>query len=190
MSTVAVQSVGGQTLDHVNKILAGIPGGAYRAVYSAMRRAGDTAKTKAGQFAAAEYTIDKGTFMKNVTQKATVTGGLGGVAEMKISFAGNVLPLLAFQTKFGRDGRLQTKVKRTGGGAALDHVFAARVYGPIAAVERLGSSRLPVEQKFGPSTAHMMQSEEVVDQMDQTIKQTFEARIDHEILRVLNGWGG
>lgn len=188
MSVIAIQSVG--ELDRVNKILAGIPGGAYKAAYSALRRAGDTAKTKAGQFAAAEYAISKGSFMRNVTEKTVISGGAVGVAEMKISYAGNVLPLLTFNTKFGRDGRVQTQVKRNGGAASLEHAFVARVYGPAAVFERLGSSRLPVEQKFGPSTAHMMQSDQVVEQMEKTVQETFDSRMDHEILRVLNGWGG
>ena len=32
--------------------------------------------------------------------------------------------------------------------------------------------------------------EQVVEKMDETIRTTYEARIEHEILRVLNGWGG
>lgn len=189
MSVISIQSVGDQ-LDRVNKILAGVPGGTFKAAYNALRRAGDTAKTRAGQFAAAEYTISKGSFMRNVTEKTVISGGAAGVAEMKISFAGNVLPLLTFNTKFGRDGRVQTQVKRNGGAASLEHAFVARVYGPAAVFERLGSSRLPVEQKFGPSTAHMMQNDQVVAQMEKTVQETFDSRMDHEILRVLNGWGG
>ncbi|MCM1439161.1 MAG: hypothetical protein NC131_08160 [Roseburia sp.] len=190
MSVITIQPVGNETLDRVNKILAGFPGGAYKAAYNALRRAGDTGKTKAGQFAAAEYTISKGAFMRSVTEKTTISGGAGGVAEMKISFAGQVLPLLTFNTKFSRDGRVQTQVKRSGGAAALDHAWVAKVYGPAAVFERLGDSRFPIEQKFGPSTAHMMQNEQVVEKMEKTIGETFEARMDHEILRIMNGWGG
>lgn len=190
MSVITMEAVGGKGLDHVNKILAGIPDGAYRAAYGALRRAGDTAKTRAGQFAAAEYAITKGAFMRNVTEKTVVSGGAGGVAELKISFAGHVLPLLTFNTRFGRDGRVQTQVKRNGGASSLEHAFVARVFGPAAVFERLGASRLPIEQKFGPSTAHMMQNEQVVERMETTIRETFEARLDHETLRVLNGWGG
>lgn len=108
--------------------------------------------------------------MRNVTEKTVISGGAVGVAEMKISYAGNVLPLLTFNTKFGRDGRVQTQVKRNGGAASLERAFVARVYGPAAVFERLGSSRLPVEQKFGPSTAHMMQNDQVVEQMEKTVQ--------------------
>lgn len=35
----------------------------------------------------------------------------------------------------------------------------------------------------------MMRNEEVIEKMDETIRETYETRIEHEILRVLNGWG-
>lgn len=56
--------------------------------------------------------------------------------------------------------------------------------------DHVGSPRFPVEQKFGPSTGHMMQNEQVIENMEKTILETYETRIEHEILRVLNGWGG
>ena len=58
MSVITVDDVGGQSLERLNKILAGVPGGVWKAASAALKRAGDSAKTKAGQFAAAEYTIN------------------------------------------------------------------------------------------------------------------------------------
>lgn len=189
-AAIRVDQIGQDTVDRINKILSGVPGGAFKATYSALKMAGDSAKTKAGQFAAAEYTITKGDFMRNVTEKTSVSGGTGGVATLSISFAGSVLPLLTFNTRYSRDGSLTTQVKRNGGAATLQHAFAEKVFGPIAVFERVGAPRFPVEQKFGTSTGHMMQNEEVVEKMDKTIRETFEERAEHEILRVLNGWGG
>ncbi len=190
MSFVRIDEVGGNGLDRVNKLLAGVPGGVWKATSAALRRAGDTAKTKAGQFAAAEYAINKGDFMRNVTTKSHIKSEAGGVVSMSFSYAGNLLPLLTFNTKFSRDGRVQTQVKRNGGAATLEHAFVASIFGPVAVFERVGSPRFPVEQKYGPSTGHMMQNEKVIENMDETIRSTYDARIEHEILRVLNGWGG
>ncbi len=192
MSTIRIDEAAQGTVARINKILAGVPGGAYKAAYNALKRAGESAKTKAGQFAAAEYAISKSTFMGNVKEKTRITGGnsAGGVASLSISFAGTVLPLLSFSTRYSRDGAITTQVMRNGGAATLQHAFAASIYGPIAIYERVGAPRFPVEQKFGPSTAHMMQNEQVVEKMDKTIRETFEQRAEHEILRLLNGWGG
>ena len=190
MSVIRIEEVGGDTLERMNKLLAGIPGGVWKATFSALKRAGETAKTKAGQFAAAEYTITKGTFMHNTDMKTHINGGAGGVASISIGFSGHVLPLLTFNTKYSRDGLITTQVKRNGGGGTLQHAFAASIFGPVAIFERVGASRFPVEQKYGPATGHMMQNEDVVEKMDETIRETFEKRAEVEILRVLNGWGG
>ena len=188
--TVRISEVGANSLDRVNKILAGIPGGIWRATHSALQRAGATAKTRSGQFAAQEYTIRKGDFMSNVHQKTHISSDGGGVVSLSISYAGTVLPLLMFRTKYSRSGKLETQVKREGVSTMLDRVFAARVYGPLRAFERVGRERFPIQQKFGPSTAHMMQNPVVIQKMDQTIQETFDRRLEHEITRVLNGWGG
>ena len=188
--SVFVSEVGAESLSRINKILAGVPGGIWKASYSALKRAGDTAKTRAGQFAAQEYTIQKSTFMKNVHQKSHITSEAGGVVTMWISYSGNVLPLLEFNTTYSKNGLLQTQVKRNGSEALLKHAFAKRVFGPVGVFERISDRRFPVEQKYGPSTAHMMQGDKVVEKMDDTVRETFERRLEQEITRVLNGWGG
>jgi len=188
--SVRVEEIGSTSLDRLNKVLSGIPGGVFKAAYGALKRAGDTAKTRAGQYAAEEYTINKGDFMKNVTVSTNIRGNTGTVVSLDIRYAGTVLPLLTFNTRYSRDGLLTTQVKRNGGAATLQHAFAERVFGPVAVFERVGSPRFPVEQLYGPSTAHMMQNEKVVEKMDETIRETFDKRMEHEITRVLNGWGG
>lgn len=188
MSVIQIDEIGSNKLDRVSKLLAGVPGGSIKAASSALKRAGETAKTKAGQFSAAEYAINKGDFMANVSMKSQISSA-NSVASMKISFAGRVLPLLTFNTKFSRNGLVQTQVKRNGGAATLEHAFVASIFGPVAVFERVGSPRFPVEQKYGPSTGHMMQNEEVIQNMDEVIRETYEKRIEHEILRVMNGWG-
>ncbi len=187
MSYVEVQETGKDVLARVNKVLAGFPGGAIKASQAALKRAGDTAKTKAGQYAAAEYTISKGTFMANTTIKSETAGGSGGVASLTLSFAGSPLPLLTFRTRYARSGKVTAQVLRGGGGGAIERAFISRTFG-LSVARRLGRERYPLETLFGPGTSKMMGNEEVVEQMDRTIRETFESRIEHEILRVLSGW--
>ena len=200
MTTV---EVGGAGLERLNRLLHDVPGGVWKAAYGALKRAGEAAKTQAGRFAAEEYTIRKSDFMKNVTVKTSIGNesgrgdvtavngaAAGGVVSLNIRYAGNVLPLLAFDTHFGRNGRLRVQVKRLGDSKPLNRAFAARVFDRMGVFEREGDARFPVRQLYGPSTAHMMRNERVVEKMDATIRETYEKRIDHEIDRVLNGWGG
>jgi len=199
MSRVQIKEVGSVKLDRVNKVLAGIPGGVMSASYNALKRAGARAKTEAGRFVAQEYVITKGVFMKNVTVTTQIAGSYGGVnarssssgsaVSLNINFAGTVIPLIEFQVRYSKSGSLTAQVKR-GGGGTIQNAFAARVYGPMRVFERVGKARLPIDEKFGPSTAQMMGNEQIVDAMTDVIKDTFDERIEHEINRLLNGFGG
>lgn len=180
------------SIDRANKLLRHINNGsgAIKAVYAALKRAGERAKTEAGRFAAQEYTLNKGSFMSHTNMKSVVHGGSGGAASVSITFAGSVIPLLEFSTHYSRGGHLTTTVKRSGGAATLEHAFAVPMFGPVAVFEHINQTRGPVEQKFGPSTGQMMQNDKIIEQMEKTITETFDQRIDHEISRILAGYGG
>ena len=187
MSTIHLDQVGGTNIERINKILAGVPGGTYKAAGSALRRAGDTAKTRAGQFASAQYTISKGTFMSNVSMKTNISGGAGGIASMSIYFSGRVIALKKFKTRATKRAGVHTQVLRNGSASTLSHAFGANIFGTSGIFERIGPSRFPLEQKYGPSAAHMMENDQVVKQMEELIVETFDRRIEHEILRLLSG---
>lgn len=185
---IRVEEVNGNDMKRIQKVLAGIPNGVNRAVSSALKRAADSGKTQAGRFAAAKYTISKGTFMSNVNVQSRVYGAGGGDASMDIRFAGSVLNLARFKTG-ASSGGIFAQARRDSGGGTIQHAFRAPSLGN-SIFERVGTSRLPIERKYGPSTGHMMQNEDVIREMDKVIGETYEKRIEHEILRLLNGWGG
>lgn len=183
--SVRVQEVG-IGMDRVIALLSGIPGAIPRATHAALKRAGEAANTQAARLAAAEYHISQGSFTANSKQQIKTSE-----AGMTIRYAGSVLPLLTFNTRYSRGGGLMfAQVKRGGGGGTLRHVFTANIGGRLGAFERKGKSRFPVEGKYGPSTAHMMQNDKVTEEMSKTIEETYDRRIEHEITRILSGYGG
>ena len=190
MSEVFIKEDAGLHLDRANRLLAGIGkgSGVFQAVGAAMKRAGQSAKSKAGSFASSRYYISAGGFKSHVKDKITMDGGnsSGGVTGVKLTFAGSVIRLIEFNTKFSKDGGVRVSVKK-GGGGVISKGFIVNT-GRMGIYERLGPSRLPIEQKFGPSAAHMMEDDEVVKQMEEHIVETFNQRIEHEIDRILNGW--
>lgn len=187
-NVIYIEDTGQLKLDRANRILAGIPSGVWKAAHGAIGRAAEKAKTESGRFAAEQYTISKGQFMSHVRTKTKLSGGSGGVASARILFAGSVIPLIEFQTRFSKEGGVTVSVKK-GGGGNLAHAFVANI-GGTNIYERVGKARFPVEKKYGPSAAHMMAEETVVENMEHVIVDTFNSRIEHEITRVLNGWGG
>lgn len=182
--SVRVQEVG-ISLQRVTALLSSIPGAIPKASHAALKRAGESARTQAGRLAAAEYHISQGGFTANSKQKVQ-TSETG----MTIRYAGRVLPLLTFNTRYTRGGgSMFAQVRRDSGGGALRHVFTANIGGRLGAFERKGPGRFPVEGKYGPSTAHMMQNEKVTEEMVKTMEETYDKRIEHEITRILSGYG-
>ena len=178
------------SLDRVTKLLAGISGGVYKAVGSALTRAAAAGKTAAKQPVTREYSISQSEFLSQTRNINHFVRDTGGGLSVVFGFRGNVIPLMKFNTRVNNNGQVVTQVKRSGAAATLDRAFTAQMGGHRGVYERVGVKRFPVEELYGPATPQMMYSnEEVMDEIEDKMAETYEKRIDHEILRVLNGWG-
>ncbi|WP_298029692.1 hypothetical protein [uncultured Dysosmobacter sp.] len=178
------------SLDKATRLLAGISGGVYKAVGSALSRAAASGKTAAKGAVTKEYTISQSEFLartKNINHFVRETGG--GISVV-FGFRGNVIPLIKFNTRVNGSGQIVTQVKRSGTAETLNRAFSAQISGHRGIFERVGVSRFPIKELYGPATPQMMLANEAVtDEIDRKMAETYEKRIDHEILRVLNGWG-
>lgn len=178
------------SLDRVTALLAGISGGIYKAVGSALARAAAAGRTEAKRPVTQEYTISQSEFLARTRNINNIVRESNGSISISFGFAGNVIPLLRFNTTIGNSGKVITQVKRSGAAATLNRAFVAQLGGHRGIYERVGSERFPVRELYGPATPQMMYSnEDVMDAIDQKMADTYEKRIDHEILRILNGWG-
>ena len=178
------------SLDRVTKLLAGISGGVYKAVGSALTRAAAAGRTAAKQPVTREYSISQSEFLSQTRNINHFVRDTGGGLSVVFGFRGNVIPLMKFNTRVNNSGQVVTQVKRSGAAATLDRAFTAQMGEHRGVYERVGAKRFPVEELYGPATPQMMYSnEEVMDEIEAKMAETYEKRIDHEILRVLNGWG-
>ncbi|WP_300765580.1 hypothetical protein [uncultured Oscillibacter sp.] len=178
------------SLDRVTKLLAGISGGVYKAVGSALNRAAAAGKTAAKQPVTREYSISQSEFLSQTRNINHFVRDTGGGLSVVFGFRGNVIPLMKFNTRVNNSEQVVTQVKRSGAAATLDRAFTAQMGGHRGVYERVGVKRFPVEELYGPATPQMMYSnEEVMDEIEDKMAETYEKRIDHEILRILNGWG-
>lgn len=178
------------SLTRVQKILSGVRGGWQKAVGSALRRAADTGKTEAKRSVVQEYAISGGTFL-SYTKNMNHFAGTGDGIEVVFGYRGTVIPLMKFKTSVKRGGLVTTLVRKDTGTAVLEHAFPASIGSHSGIFERVGPDRFPVKELFGPSTPQMMYSNEaVLDAVERKVTETYEQRIEHEILRLMNGWGG
>ena len=185
-----IVDVAEEGLSHVQKVLAGIDGGWQKAVGSALSRAAASGKTAAKGAVAEEYVISQSDFLAATRNMNHFTRTGDGGVEVVFGFAGNVIPLTRFDTRVGSDGSVATRVKRNSTQQTLEHAFRAQMGAHTGVYERIGLDRFPVRELFGPATPQMMYSnEDVMDAVEEKMTETYEKRIDHEIMRVLNGYG-
>lgn len=186
-----VVDVAEESIDRVTKLLAGLHGGVYKAVGSALTRAAAAGKAVAKRAVSKEYAISQSEFLTQTKNINHFIRESSGEISVVFGFQGYVIPLLKFNTRINNDGQVVTQVKRSGAGEALNCAFDAQMGSHRGIYERKGPSRFPVTELYGPATPQMMYSNEAVtDEIEDKMAETYEKRIDHEILRILNGWGG
>lgn len=181
---------GGGSIDRAKALLAGIPHGADKAIGSAIKRAAQSGEAHAAKLVREEYYIKAGDF-KAYTQSKRKIVSSAGETTVDIEFRGRHIPLMKFNTKFGSDGRVSVHVKRSSSGGILEHVFRADVgtHGHSGIFERVTSKRFPIEEKLGPSTPQMMDAnDDIAEAIGEKVRETFDQRLEHEILAVMNGW--
>ena len=185
-----VVDIAEDSLDKATRLLAGINGGVYKAVGSALTRAAAAGKTAAKQPVTKEYTISQSEFLARTRNINHFVRESSGGISVVFGFRGNVIPLMKFNTRVNGSGQIVTQVKRSGSAETLNLAFSAQMGGHKGIYERVGIKRFPVEELYGPATPQMMYSnEEVTDEIECKVADTYEKRIDHKILRILNGWG-
>lgn len=184
-----VVDVTAESLDRATKLLAGISGGVYKAVGSSLKRAADSGKTVAKRAVTKEYAISQSEFLartRNINHFARESSG-----EITVSFgyAGCVIPLTKFNTRISNNGQVVTQVKWSSAAEILEHSFQAKMGEHRGIYERIGASRFPVEERYGPATPQMMYSnDEITGEISEKVVETFDKRIDQDILALFNGW--
>ena len=190
MSLVSLDIEGRVDLDRTSKILAGVPGGIYRAVGSAVTRAAQRGRTVGMKIVSEEYAIGQNELKAQTKHINTVVKDQSGAYSVTFGYRGYVIPLIKFDTKIGSDGRVYSRILRRNARVALDHAFAARINGRTGIFERETSTRIPTRELTGPSSVQAFYTRDsTVEKMNDAVLESYEKRMDVEIARVLNGWG-
>lgn len=184
-----IEDVAEDSLNRASLLLAGVPGGIYRAVGSALKRGAQRGRTVGMKIVAEEYAIGQNELKARTRTTNTIIKDQYGQFSVTFGYRGNVISLMKFDTVVNRNGLVSSRVLRSGSREALDHAFVAQMGGHRGVFERESSERFPVRELFGPAAPQAFYArEETTDKMNDTILASFNDRIEHEITRVLNGW--
>lgn len=177
------------TINRVQTILADVPRGAERALTNAINRSLTMAKSQSYKGVMAEYSIKRGVikeYTSDSIEKAS-TGDICGV----VRFAGEQIPLYKYS---GTRPSAPVKGKVFAGQKspkAFEHAFYTNVTASKAGIfEREGKSRLPITQIMGSSMRSMVSNAVVMEQVYEETQEMFDKRLEHEIERLLAGYGG
>ena len=179
-----------EQIERVNLLLSDLHGAPNRVLFNVINRALGTVRSQSGKEIRQTYNIKQGdiTANQNMKMKRATAGDLVG----SIEFAGTVIPLKRFKVSPPAPAQrtVSVSVLRAEGGKRLEHAFVANLgkYG-VGVFERMTRRRDSSEQLFGPSPAHMMANENVLDKVEEAAQDTIDKRVEHEITRILNGYG-
>lgn len=205
----------GQGLSRAEKLMAGIEGGVDRAVKSAMTRAVSHLRTSTTREIRKRYDISAPNIRANENVRVSYHYGDGVVATVR--FAGHKIPLFRYggaaPTKPSVNGSVWTNTmiggfwKRVHPSLAakghqlkgtspyhFDDAFVAQMQsGHIGIFERTGGASASggdaIREIMGSSVPQMLGNQEVQEELATAAKGKFEERLDHEVNRILNGWG-
>nr|DAH06995.1 MAG TPA: minor tail protein Z [Caudoviricetes sp.] len=172
-------------LEKAAKLLSEVPNGYEAAISRSMNRAATAGRSAAVSTIRQEYTIKASTVRRNFTIHKATRSDL----EALVTSKGPRIPLVNYKTRPKTDTTGNARkpvlvaVKARGGLKPLGKSFVYR--GKI--LQRLDTSSLPVQEVYGPAIPVLSGNNEVVDNVEKTMQETFLKRLDHETGYLLGG---
>lgn len=174
-------------MDRAEAALQHIPKAAPKAIAKALNRAAETARTEAARKIREKYYVKHSDVISTIRIHRAKPEDLAAVVTSK----GSPIALYKFhvtpkQPQPRRKTPIIVRVKRDSGGP-LKRAFVARVGSALGVYSRVGKPRLPIRQHYGPSIPQMLDSEDVVQWVEDKARERLDERLDHEINRLLEG---
>ncbi len=189
-------------IKRVNRLLAGISGGAEKAISAAAKRASSSTVSYSARAINKEYLIKSADFKHYTEMRNNITSFPGGT-QLSIKYRGHRVPLIRFDYRIGTDGILSARVKRSSTRTAFRNAFVATMPNKhVGIYERTGKLRTEdeieegklkeeIKQFWGPSVPQMVKAnDEVKHDIAKHFSHEFKKRTEVEINRLLTGLGG
>ncbi len=195
--------ISAETIARVEKLLNEVPKGAERALSNSMNRGLSKIKTAAFKKVRTVYAVQNDALNATtiIRIKNTSTGDIAGY----VSFSGVKIPLYKFNVtpKEGK-GTVKAGLKK-GSMTEFENAFVANMAsGHVGVFERNNEQGIKnrlnkyeanrhtekVTEIMGLSAAQMVGNEDVISSLEEEAQETINERIEHEIDRLLNGYGG
>ncbi len=176
------------------QMLGHIPGAVKKALAGAINRAAEGARTEAVRGATEQYYIGaaevRGTIKISKAQSTRL------ISYVRSRATGRPLSLFKVNpgkpaTYWDRPDILKVATTKRGSLKPLSKAFVeiGRTSGNIHVLSRVGRERYPLRIQYGPSVPQMLGQERIAGQIERRAMVTLNDRLDHEINRLLRGYG-
>lgn len=216
MSSFYVSCIGAEKLKSAEQALADVPGGMERALRSATKRAASFLRTQSTKEIRQRYDITR----KNIRaeQNVNVSYRYFSGIEARITFRGNKIPLWRYGGSSPSKPTVNTEktvmaivngnlrpvhpgIAATGhqlvstAPTTFSRAFVAQMQsGHIGIFERTGGKTATgdaeIKEIMGSSVPQMLGNEEVQESLAEKTAAKMDERLEHEVNRILAGWGG
>ena len=176
---------GQQAIDRAAELLEGVPNGIQRALVSSFNRALQEGRTAGTRQAVGFYTLKAGIVRGTMAMHRANKNNLNA----ELVSRGRRLPTRYYAHKPGRDttGAKRQQVSVAVRKGALKPIGQGFIYNGMV-MQRLGTSRLPVAQLYSLSVPNILDNEQVVDAIQDRMRQAVSKRLEHETERLLKGY--
>lgn len=184
-------TVKSEDVERIKGILSGIPGGAQKAMSAAINRGLSKVRTSSYKEVRKVYTADSAAMRANTS--TSMKSASGGNMVGYIRFSGTKIPLYKFTVspKAANTRQQVSAGLMKGNMTPFTSAFITVVgSGHIGVFERKGVKRYPIEEKVGLSMAQMVGNSDVSEEVANAAQEVVDQRLEHEINRILNSYGG
>ena len=178
-------------IERAQALLGHIPNAVPKAVVNAINRAAQGGRTDAVRKAREEYVIQAGRIRENIEIRQANSANLSA----SIISRGRPRALSYFKispdspAKHRPPDGVYVKVKSNGGKTIAKSFVAKMASGHVGVFNREGAKRFPIVERYGPSIPQMIGSDSVRAFVEEGAQRRLDERLDHEINRILRGYG-
>ena len=178
-------------IERAQALLRHIPRAVPKALANAINRAAQGGRTDAVKKAREIYVIPAGRVRETIEISKAQPSKLSAMVLAR----GRPRALSYFKitpskpTKRKPKGGVNAQVKRGAGGRIAKSFVAKMASGHVGVFNRQGASRFPIVQRYGPSVPQMIGSSTVTRFVEEGARRRLSERLDHEINRILRGYG-
>lgn len=174
-----------QEIDRIEKMLTTIPQGMEKATSSAINRTLQMTRTSATRKAREKYDIKAKDVRDTIKLKRAGKSNSQGAMISR----GTPIPLMKFKVNPSKPNPARKKpvfasVKKSGG--SIKSAFVTSFDSGHAGVfERVGISRFPIKEFYGPSSPQMIGEQSIIEELEDEAQEIMLRRLSHEAVRLL-----